>query len=201
MVAIENSKKRLDVVLFTWWDRFSRNTEEAYYVLKCLKSLGVDAQAIEQPLDLSVPENKMMFAFYLAIPEVENDRRGFNVQNGIRKAKECGKWVGPAPIGYKNYTYLDGTKSIIKKESEASIIRKAYMKLKRGTHNISTVYHEALNKGLNCSRFNFWNLIKNPVYAGKMKWKEDGKRVVTTYVHHIGIIFGDVFDKVQEIFK
>jgi site-specific DNA recombinase len=199
MAAIENSKTRPNVVLFTRWDRFSRNTGEAYYVIKCLKSFGVDAQAIEQPLDLSVPENKMMFAFYLAIPEVENDRRGLNVRNGIRKAKECGKWVGPAPIGYKNYTYPDGTKAIIKKEPEAS--RQVFMKLKCGTHTISNVYHEAVNQGLNCSKSNFWNLIKNPVYAGKMKWKEDGKRVMTTYGRHIGIISEDVFEKVQEIFK
>lgn len=73
MNMVENSKTRPDVVLFTRWDRFSRNTGEAYYVLKCLKSFGVDAQAIEQPLDLSIPENKMMFAFYLEIHEVEND--------------------------------------------------------------------------------------------------------------------------------
>ena len=31
-----------------------------------LTKLGVEPQAIEQPLDLSVPENKMMLAIYLA---------------------------------------------------------------------------------------------------------------------------------------
>ena len=36
-----------------------------------LAKLGVEPQAIEQPLDLSVPENKMMLAIYLATPEIE----------------------------------------------------------------------------------------------------------------------------------
>jgi site-specific DNA recombinase len=45
---------------------------------------GVEPQAIEQPLDLTIPENKMMLAFYLAVPEVENDRRSLNVFHGMQ---------------------------------------------------------------------------------------------------------------------
>lgn len=80
MSEVSASKNVPDLLLFTRWDRFSRNTGEAYYIIKRLKKLGIDTQAIEQPLDLSVPENKMMLAFYLAIPEVENDRRSLNVK-------------------------------------------------------------------------------------------------------------------------
>ena len=39
------------------------------------QSNAEDPQAIEQPLDLTIPENKIMLAFYIAAPEVENDRR------------------------------------------------------------------------------------------------------------------------------
>jgi hypothetical protein len=45
-------------------------------------------------LDLSVPENKMMLAFYLAVPEVENARRSLNIKQD--------KGLPPAPLG-KNY--------------------------------------------------------------------------------------------------
>jgi site-specific DNA recombinase len=48
-------------------------------MISILRKINVDPQAIEQPLDLSIPENKMMLAFYLAAPEVENDRRALNV--------------------------------------------------------------------------------------------------------------------------
>jgi site-specific DNA recombinase len=57
-------------------------------MLRTLNNIGVDAQAVEQPLDLSVPENKMMLAVYLAQPEVENDRRSLNVFGGMRKCKK-----------------------------------------------------------------------------------------------------------------
>ena len=91
-----------DLVLFTKWDRFSRNAGDAYQMISTLRRLGVEPQAVEQPLDLSIPENKMMLAFYLAAPEVENDRRALNVFHGMRRAKKEGRYMGTAPLGYVN---------------------------------------------------------------------------------------------------
>jgi len=83
-----------DLALFTKRDRFSRNAGDAYQMISTLRKLGVEPQAVEQPVDLSVPENKMMLAFYLAAPEVENDRRALNVFHGMRRAKKKGDGWG-----------------------------------------------------------------------------------------------------------
>lgn len=58
---------------------------------------------IEQPLDLNVPENKIMLAFHLAAPEVENDRRSLNTIAGMRQAMKEGRHVTLAPRGYRNH--------------------------------------------------------------------------------------------------
>ncbi|SDK56593.1 Resolvase, N terminal domain [Pedobacter sp. ok626] len=73
---------------FTKWDRFSRNAGDAYQMINLLQKNGINPQAIEQPLDMAIPENKLMLAIYLASPEVENDRRALNVFYGMRKAKD-----------------------------------------------------------------------------------------------------------------
>src|SRR6195952_2872185 len=78
---------KTDLVLFTKWDRFSRNAPDAYQMIHTLKVLGVEPQAIEQPLDMSVPENKMMLAIYLTAPEIENDRRALNTFYGLSWAR------------------------------------------------------------------------------------------------------------------
>ena len=52
--------KSLDLLLFTKWDRFSRNAGDAYQMINILRKIGIDPQAVEQLLDLSIPENKMM---------------------------------------------------------------------------------------------------------------------------------------------
>ncbi len=91
-------------------------------MINILRKLGVEPQSIEQPMDLSVPENKMMLAFYLAAPEVENDRRALNVIHGMRRARKEGRYMGLAPIGYKNKTDEHNNKYIAPEEPQASII-------------------------------------------------------------------------------
>ncbi|MBL7682918.1 MAG: recombinase family protein [Flavipsychrobacter sp.] len=70
---LKKNKGFANLLLFTKWDRFSRNAPDAYAMLNQLNKLSIEAQAIEQPLDLSVPENKIMLGLYLIAPEVEND--------------------------------------------------------------------------------------------------------------------------------
>ena len=68
LINFKSRKNPVDFILFTKWDRFSRNAGDAYQMINTLRKLGVEPQAIEQPLDLAVPENKLMLAFYLAAP-------------------------------------------------------------------------------------------------------------------------------------
>ena len=71
ILGLKHAKSnRPSLILFTKWDRFSRNAGEAYYVIKQLKHLNVEPQAIDQPLDLSIPENKIILAVYLSASEV-----------------------------------------------------------------------------------------------------------------------------------
>jgi site-specific DNA recombinase len=119
MVYLRRNKGSSDLLLFIKWDRFSRNTSDAYQMIATLKKLGVEPQAIEQPLDLNVPENKMLLAVYLASPEIENDRRGQSTKAGIRRAKKDGRWMGKAPKGYANKVRDDGTRYISLKEPDA----------------------------------------------------------------------------------
>lgn len=62
-------------------------------MINLLRKFDVELQAIEQPLDLTIPENKMMPAFYLAVPEVKNDRRALNTFHGMRRARKEGRYI------------------------------------------------------------------------------------------------------------
>ena len=58
-------------VLFLKWDRFSRNLNDAMNMLGKLRKMNVEANAIEQIIDFSIPEQKMMLVIYLTAPEIE----------------------------------------------------------------------------------------------------------------------------------
>lgn len=181
LADIKKYKGKSDRILFTKWDRFSRNAGDAYQMISTLRKLGVEPQGVEQPLDLSIPENKMMLAFYLAAPEVENDRRALNVFHGMRRAKKEGRWMGTAPVGYTNKAGEDGRKFIAPKEPEASLLKWAFQELANGTLAADQVRKEANKKGLKCSRSNFWTAVRNPIYCGKIfipKFKDDDSRLV-----------------------
>ena len=78
------------------------NLTDALIELRKLHEMGIEVCAIEQPLDLSIPESKAMLALYLAIPEIDNDRRSMKIRGGMRAALKDGRWCRVAPRGYRN---------------------------------------------------------------------------------------------------
>jgi site-specific DNA recombinase len=94
----------------------------------------------------------------------------------------------------------DRVKCIIPKEPEASIIKYAFAQITEGSRSIGQVYLQVLQRGLRCSRSNFWNLIYNPVYAGYIRiWNSDKKCASIVMGQHIGIVTLQVFEKVQTL--
>ncbi|WP_431245086.1 recombinase family protein [Flavobacterium sp. P21] len=200
LANIKKYKNKTDLVLFTKWDRFSRNAGDAYQMINILRKLGVEPQAIEQPLDLSIPENKMMLAFYLAAPEVENDRRALNTFHGMRRARKEGRYMGFAPVGYVNRIKENGVKYIAFDEPEASILKWAFEELSKGIYNTDQIFYMAKEKGLKTSRNNFWRSIRNPLYCGKIvvpKYKDENKIYVQG--QHEALISEMLFYKVQDV--
>lgn len=199
LLNLKKQRGQINVILFLKWDRFSRNAGDAYQMISILRKLGVEPQAIEQPLDLAIPENKLMLAFYLAAPEVENDRRALNVTYGMKKARKEGRWMGKAPLGYANKITEDGKKYIAPKEPGASILKWAFQTLATGQFQVEQIYKEVNRKGFKVCKSGFWNIIRNPVYCGKILtngWKELHK----TYVpgQHEPIITESLFLDVQD---
>ena len=197
--SLRRNRTKANLLLFLKWDRFSRNTGDAYGMINRLSKLGVEPQAIEQPLDLEIPENKIMLAFYLAAPEVENDRRALNVFAGMRRAKKEGRWMSTAPKGYVN-ARNEKDMPIIVPSKDAPLFKWAFEELAKGVYNIEAVRRMCREKGLACGRVNFWKLVRNPVYCGKIKiptFKDEEVHVVQGI--HEPIITEELFYTVQDV--
>lgn len=104
-----------------------------------------------------------------------------------------------APIGYSNKITEDGKKYIKPIESDAKIIKWAFEKVAQGQYNVDQIFKEASKRGIRCCRANFWNLIHNPVYCGKIYlsgYKDEQPRHVPGL--HDPIITEDLFYEVQD---
>ena len=165
---LKKNKRVADFLLFLKWDRFSRNAGDAYFMINMLNKMGIEPQAIEQPLDLSIPENKIMLAFYLAAPEVENDRRSLNTIAGLRRARKEGRWIAKAPIGYKNTRNERNQPIVVLDPKLAPVVRWVFEEIANGVYSADTIRIKAKQKGLDCTKANFFLMIKNPFYCGKL---------------------------------
>ncbi len=199
LADLKKAKGKVDLLLFTKWDRFSRNAGDAYHMITILRKLCVEPQAIEQPLDLSIPENKMMLAFYLAAPEVENDRRALNTIDGMRRAKKEGRYMGVASVGYINRISDSGRKYIAIDQPQADLLKEAFEEVATGIYTVEDVRRRAVQKGLICSKTSFWKALRNPVYFGKIElkaYRDEKARLVDG--QHEALISEKLYNDIQD---
>lgn len=195
-----HKSKRPDFILFTRWDRFSRNVADAYCVIRLLGNLGIEPQAIDQPLDLTIPENKLMLAIYIAIAEVENDRRILNVKQSIIKARLEGRWTSHAPLGWTSQSLDKKHRSIVPKEPQASLIKEAFKLIAlEKQRSVQSVFEQMVACGLKCSSSHFWRILRNRVYCGMVKVPaHDGYKAYWIKGLHEALISEDLFRQVQQ---
>jgi len=194
----KKSSGKVDYIFFTTWDRFSRNAAEAYQKIALFNKLGIEVQAIDQPIDFSIPANKMMLAFYLSFPEVENDMRSQKILGGVRAAKKEGRWLGKAPFGYRNER--DGmNKPIIVPDNNARLIAKIFQDTLKGASQ-AEIRSELKGKGIYIGKSRFSVLVRSRVYMGEVFVRsEDSPPGYYVKGLHAPIVSEDVFYKVQEI--
>lgn len=197
---LKTDKTGVDLLLFTSWDRFSRNTGESYEMISRLKKFGVQPQAIEQPIDFSIPENKAMLAFYLALPEIENDRRSIKITGGIRGAWKAGRWTHPAPVGYKN-SRDELNKPLLIASDKATHIHYIFQQVAQNRPQIE-VRLAVREKGMVLNKSSFSALLRNPLYMGRIRVPaETGQAEYLSKGVHEPIISEELFYKVQDVLQ
>ncbi len=197
---IKANKGKIDLLLVTTWCRFSRNITESFAMMDRLRKLGVEVQAIEQPLDLSIPENLMLLSVYLAIPDIDNRRRSMKITTGVRACKKEGRWLGKAPYGYQSIRSTTNKTVIIPGEA-APIVKKAFSLITKGKTQAEV--REALKKeGKHFSRNSLSTLLRNRLYLGEVRVKtgdHDGFYFVKGL--HEPLVSVDLFNTVGAILE
>lgn len=186
-------------ILFIKWDRFSRNIQYAYEMIGILRKYHAKVMAIDQPVDLDIPESSVMLAVYLSVPEAENSRRAMNTANGMRRARQMGRHPNKAPVGYVNLTTMDGKKYIAPKQPEAGIIKWIFLQLAKNIYKMTEIRRMAATQGFHCSSSNFSKLIRNPVYCGLIPVVLGDNEKEMVKGNHQPLISTSIFYRVQDI--
>ncbi len=196
----KSNKGFVDYFLFISWDRFSRNTADAYMMIRTLKGLGIETQATTQPIDFSIPESKFLLAYYLTFPEVDNDRRSIKIKDGIRMAWKAGRWVGIAPKGYLNSSDASNKPLLIPNPKLAPAIRLMFELAATGMPQYR-IRAEIKELGLIYSKNGIAVALRNPIYISKLVIPPDENNKTTHIADaiHEPLISEELFYRVQDV--
>lgn len=195
---IKNNRGKVDLILCNRWDRFSRNQYDSLTVIRELHKLGVTVNTVEQPLDITNPDNKILLSLYLSIPEVENDKISLRTAEGSWRARNEGCWTAQAPKGYDNFR--DGKKSTLRPNNEAPLMIEAFNMLASGSYSADEVRRWLNDNKLKISKNTFLRCMRNPVYIGKIRtgaWKKEPSQDVDGL--HPPIISEAIFHRANDV--
>lgn len=83
-----------DKLVITKLDRMARSVLDLAKIADLLRKKGVTLKVLDQAIDTSSPEGKLMFSLLGAFAEFENDIRSERQADGIAKAKQKGVTFG-----------------------------------------------------------------------------------------------------------
>jgi len=90
-----------DVILVWRYDRFARSTHALINALAEFNSLGVDFISLQEGIDTTTPQGKLVFTIMAGLAEFESSLIGDRVRAGMARARAEGKHVGRAALGEK----------------------------------------------------------------------------------------------------
>jgi site-specific DNA recombinase len=165
-------------------DRFSRDAGEAMTLVKKLqRQYGVQIVSVTEGITFDYFDNDSFFRTGLSflLAEEDNRRRTNNIRGGIYTSKKKeGRYLGPAPFGYKNEK--DGRKPILViDENKAPVIQFIYASF---LNNVPfyIIAAQAKKMGLkNTGNSAIQRILTNPVYTGLLHvkaYKEHPEEIV-----------------------
>lgn len=191
LMDLLNNLDKIDAIVFTRLDRFSRNVLEANKMLTTLQKNNVSMIAIEEE-DINTTDADGLFMFNLKVSLAEREIK--KTSERIRsvfeyKVKEGQAISGVTAFGYKIAT-IDGIKRMVKDEEEAPIVMDTfnyflkYQSIRLVTDLINKKYD--IRKSYQV----YSKLLKNEIYTGVYRGNNN---YVDPYIDRV------TFDKIQDL--
>ena len=165
---ILDNPKKVDLLLVTKWDRFSRDFFGGEAFERFLATKGVTVHDISSPIDPADEYQWLSKMIYRALPEQENRIKSVRVKEGMRQGLKDGRYNNKAPKGYINTRDEEGKPLIQPDPSCAPLVTALFNEYARGHLSQNQLLKDIRFKDLNLSKSNLSRMLCNPTYAGKV---------------------------------
>ncbi len=126
MIEYVKRNKSIAFIIVYSLDRFSRTGDNAIWLNRQLREIGVRILSVTQPVDTSEASGKMMQNIYFLFAQLDNDQRKTKTIAGTREKLLRGEWCNHCPVGYR-YQYDENNETrIVFDEKYAPLLVKAF---------------------------------------------------------------------------
>lgn len=187
------------IVLVHKLDRLARNIEDYAAVRARFRAAGVQLVSVSENLEATA-SGKLVEGIMASLSEFYSNNLSVEVKKGLDAKVKSGGYPHKAPFGYKNVRVetLGRSEAVIVPDAElAPLVSTMFSLYASDNFTLSELHDEMLFRGLPVkSRGGIDNILKNPVYTGRILWKGtmyDG--------NHEALVSLGTFKKVQEVLK
>ena len=200
---------RMDCIVVTKIDRFSRSLLDFARIVDILDRHGVTFVSVTQQFDTSTSMGKLTLNVLLSFAQFEREMIAERTREKVVAARRKGKYTGgPPPLGYD--TAPEGGRLIVSSDEAVRVraIFDLYLKHESLTTTIShmdkrnwttkswTTRSGRQRRGASFQKASLRRLLTNPIYTGKVLHQGqiyDGE--------HEGIVDPEIWQAVQQVLK
>lgn len=203
--------QKFDVVLVYRLDRFVRSVTDLHELLKLMDKYDVKFKSSTEAFDTTSATGRMFITIIATLAQWERETIAERVYESMLKRSEQGKRNGaPAPYGYD----LEEGNLILNKE-EAKWVKFIFSQYR--THGSQNIAKKLNMRGIKTKKGEIWSdfsvryTLRNPIYAGYLRWnyesvssgqrKKTGEEVIVPLEQEdfVPLIDKKEFDEVQRI--
>ncbi|TCJ05074.1 recombinase family protein [Cytobacillus praedii] len=205
--------QKFDVVLVYRLDRFVRSVTDLHELLKLMDQYDVKFKSSTEAFDTTSATGRMFITIIATLAQWERETIAERVYESMLKRSESGKRNGaPAPYGYD----LENGNLIVNEE-EAKWVKFIFSQYR--THGSQNIAKKLNARGVKTKKGELWSdfavryTLKNPIYAGFLRWnyeststghrKKTGEEVIVPLEQENfeALIDKEDYDEIQQILK
>ena len=190
-------QNKINVVVSYKIDRLTRSPKDFYQLIELFEKYNVDFISVTERFDTSTPSGRLLRNIMLTFSQFERELASERTRDKMLQRAQKGMWNGGiVPFGYKAVD-----KKLVIDNRRAEIVRNIYDSYIEN-QSIAKVISELLtgnikdSKGLTLSKSRIYNILRNPIYTGKIKY--DGKLLKG---NHRPIVSDEIFDIAHKIHR
>jgi site-specific DNA recombinase len=173
--------KSIEAVIVQETDRLARNTKDHLTIRALLEKSNVKLISAAQPMLDDSPEGKMIDTIIASVNQFQSDINSRKIRKGLQEKFDSGWWPGWAPLGYMNKQSRSDHRIVIPDPQSWHPLRSGLKMYLTGNYSAMEISEFLYQKGLMsksgkkiCNSI-MTHILRNPFYAGVMKWKGQQK--------------------------